>query len=110
MATLTPRRLGPSDSLGLNQSTADRYAFTSAEGADVVHVLAAHAALPPLLEGLFLEDVGLSLSPLHTHTRKNEIQAQLETRYSTEPDVATQCVGLPTLGKQESLFDLHPRA
>lgn len=45
-------------------------AFTSAEGADVVDVLAAHAALTLLLEGLFLEDVGLSLRPLcnkHTH-------------------------------------------
>ncbi|TNN34171.1 hypothetical protein EYF80_055666 [Liparis tanakae] len=52
-----------SDSLGLNRpSTADRYAFTSAEGPDVVQVLAAHAALPPLLEGLFLED-SLTLCP-----------------------------------------------
>lgn len=47
--------------------------FTSTEGADV-YVLTAHTALPLLLEGLFLEDVGLSLTPLHintnTHRRK----------------------------------------
>lgn len=41
--------------------------FTSAEGADAVYVLTAHNTLPLLLEGLFLEDVGLSLAPLHTH-------------------------------------------
>lgn len=42
--------------------------FTSAEGADTVYVLTAHTTLPLLLEGLFFEDVGLSLPPLHTHT------------------------------------------
>lgn len=39
---------------------------TSAEGAHVVHVLPAHAALPLLLEGLLLEDVGFPLNTLHT--------------------------------------------
>jgi len=45
--------------------------FTSAEGAHVVHVLTTHAALPLLLEGLFLEDVGLSLPRLLTHKNKH---------------------------------------
>lgn len=44
----------------------DGEAPTSAEGAHVVHVLPAHAALPLLLEGLLLEDVGFPLNTLHT--------------------------------------------
>lgn len=52
-----------------------RVAPTSTEGAHVIHVLPAHAALPLLLEGLFLEDVGL---PLHRlHTEKREIRHKL---------------------------------
>lgn len=44
--------------------------FTSAEGAHVVYVLTTHAALSLLLEGLFLENVGLSLPCLLTNTQK----------------------------------------
>lgn len=43
--------------------------FTSAEGAHVVDVLTTRAALSLLLEGLFLENVGLSLPRLLTNTQ-----------------------------------------
>lgn len=49
--------------------------FTSAEGADVVHALTAHAALTLLLEGLFLEDVRLSLPRLLT--RKTQTHREM---------------------------------
>lgn len=66
--------------------THDHATFTSAEGAYVVDILATHAALPLLLEGLFLEDVGFSLPRLLTHTQRKmrftlllEIQIQDQT-------------------------------
>lgn len=70
--------LRPSESLSHAYMTVFA-TFTSAEGADVVDVLTTHTALALLLEGLFLEDVGLSLPPLHvhtnTHTNKSEIHS-----------------------------------
>jgi len=46
--------------------------LTSAEGAHVIDALPTHAALPLLLERLFLEGVGLSFYRLFTHTQHTE--------------------------------------
>lgn len=56
--------------------------FTSAERAHVVHALMTHAALPLLLEGLFLEDVRLAFSSLLTEGHREIRSAQLKP---TEP-------------------------
>lgn len=52
--------------------------FTSAERAHVVHALMTHAALPLLLEGLFLEDVRLAFSSLLAEGHREIRSAQLK--------------------------------
>lgn len=56
---------------------------TSAEGAHAVNVLPTDAALTLLLEGLFFEDVRLSLPRLYPHTRQHteSLITKSDTRY-----------------------------
>lgn len=65
--------------------------LTSTEGADVVYVLTAHAALALLLKRLFLEDVGLSLAPLHIHTKRHTLLAEEEAPLAFVPQSQKQC-------------------
>lgn len=86
--------------------------FTSAEGADVVDVLTAHAALPLLLKGLFLEDVGLSLPPLHTHAKTHTREDEIHTVRNSIHDQTWKrslwsCVLSETMKKSQ--LDFNPR-